>query len=326
MRTGLSVAPATRRRTGRFAAPRRGRASGESKGGAEARRAQLYRGGQPIGEQLPVDAVGHPLQQWAGQLGQAGPAVDAGRVRLLRQPLHEEFRQRHRARQSRLEGGRAFGAYQRVRIMAVWQEQELELLPALQRRQRILQRAPGRRAPGAVAVEAEHDVVGQPGQALEVIGRRCRAEGRAGVADSVLGEGDDVHIAFDDQNHRNVAQRLAHLVGAVQLAALVKERRLRRIQVLRIVFAAFAEDAPAKGDHTAARVADGEHQPMAETVVEPLPAVVGGALDDQPGLEQMRGRARDPIRATSTACPMRPARSRCRTRAAMSSSTPRSRR
>ena len=96
-----------------------------------------------------------------------------------------------------------------VGVVAVRQEQEPELLPALQRRQRVLERAPGRGAACPIAVEAEHHLVAQARETFEGLGRRRGAERRADEAYAVLRERNHVHVAFDDQHARDVAQRLA---------------------------------------------------------------------------------------------------------------------
>ena len=53
----------------------------------------------------------------------------------------------------------AFLADQRIRVVAVGQEQEADLAAFAHLAERILQRAPCRRAARAIAVEAEHHLV-----------------------------------------------------------------------------------------------------------------------------------------------------------------------
>ena len=90
----------------------------------------------------------------------------------------------------------------------------------------------------------------------------------------------DIHVALDDHETLQRRARLAHLVETVELAALVEQRRLRRVQVFRL---ALVDDAAAAGDHAAAGIADREHQPVAEAVVMALAALAlcAVALDDQ---------------------------------------------
>ena len=129
-------------------------------------------------------------------------------------------------------------------------------LPSASTRQRVLQRAPRGLAARGVAVEAEHDGVGQPEQLLHVHRRGRGAERRHRVLDAVLRQRDDVHVALDDDDAAGVADRVARQEQAVELAALREQRRFRRVQVLGL---AVAEHAAAEADHAAAAVVDREH-------------------------------------------------------------------
>ena len=144
------------------------------------------------------------------------------------------------------------------------QEQEARFLAVRQHRQRVLQRAPGGLASGAVAVEAEDHQVGQPEQLLRVDRRRRRAERRHRVVDAVLRERHDVHVAFDDQHPAGVADRVARKIEAVELSSLREERRFRRVEVL---WLAVVEHAAAEADHAAAGIVDREHHAVAKAVV-----------------------------------------------------------
>ncbi len=73
-----------------------------------------------------------------------------------------------------------------------------------------------------------------------------------------------------------VADRPAGEEQPVELASLREERRLRRIQVLRLPV---AQHAAAEADDLAARIVDREHDPIAKPVV----ALAGLAGDDEPG-------------------------------------------
>ena len=74
----------------------------------------------------------------------------------------------------------------------------------------------------------------------------------------------------------------ARAVEAVEVGALVEQRRLGRVEVLRL---ARAHDAPAEGDDAAAPVVDGKHHAAAEAIVGLAVAVVG--LDGEPGLDDL---------------------------------------
>ncbi|TSE23007.1 hypothetical protein Taqua_01934 [Tepidimonas aquatica] len=104
-----------------------------------------------------------------------------------------------------------------------------------------------------------------------------------GVADTVLGQRHHVHVAFHHQRAAGLADGLAGLEEAVQFLALVKQRRFRGVEVFGL---AAVEHAPAKADHLALDVADGEHDAVAEAVVAACAAValVGG--HHQPTLHQ----------------------------------------
>ena len=124
------------------------------------------------------------------------------------------------------EGVGAFLADHAVRVLSVWQEQKAHVAAIFQYRQGGVQGAPGCLAAGAVAVEAEHHAVNQAKQPLEVVlAGRC-AEGGDGVGNAVLGQGNNVHIAFDHQNVFELAILLLGFKQAIQFLALVKYRGL----------------------------------------------------------------------------------------------------
>src|SRR4029450_9314279 len=90
------------------------------------------------------------------------------------------------------------------------------------------------------------------GQAKQLLGmdwRRRRAERRYRIADTMLRERDDVHVALDDHHLAGVANRAAGQVQAVKLAAFGEDRRFLRVEVLGLAApqhpAAEADDAPA---------------------------------------------------------------------------------
>lgn len=90
------------------------------------------------------------------------------------------------------------------------------------------------------------------------------AEGRHGIAQTLLGQGDDVHIAFDHDDFIEVAIVLARFEQAVEFLALVKHRGFRGVQVFRLVV---AQHPATKGNDAATAVADREHHPVAEAVI-----------------------------------------------------------
>lgn len=110
------------------------------------------------------------------------------------------------------------------------EEQEAHALAVLQVRQHRLQGAPGRLAAGLVAVETEQDARYQAEQALDVFLAGRRAEGRHRVADALLGQGDDIHVALDHHDLVEVAILLPGFVESVEFLALVEDRSLREFR------------------------------------------------------------------------------------------------
>ena len=98
-----------------------------------------------------------------------------------------------------------------VRVVFWRQQHETDGLVVGQHFQGVFQCPPGSLAPGRVAVEAEDDAVDLAQQFLDVRRGRGGAQGGDGVADAVLGQGDDVHVAFGDDGNVLLAQRLASL-------------------------------------------------------------------------------------------------------------------
>jgi hypothetical protein len=149
---------------------------------------------------------------------------------------------------------RAFRADQRIRVVSVGQEQEAQLAAFAHLAQRILQRAPRRGSAGAIAVEAEDQLVADRKTRDRCSGVVAGAERRDGVRDASLMKANDVHVAFNDEQASQGSRRLARFVQTVQLAALVEELGLRRVQVFRL---ALVEHASAEADRAAARIAIG---------------------------------------------------------------------
>ncbi len=118
-----------------------------------------------------------------------------------------------------------------------------------------------------------------------MLGRRGRAERRYRVGDAVLMQANRIHIAFNDDEPLEGCAGLPRFPQSIELTPLVEERGLRGVQVFRL---ALVDDPPAEGNDAPARIANREHEPVAEPVVVPLalthlPAV---ALDHEPHLRQ----------------------------------------
>ena len=93
--------------------------------------------------------------------------------------------------------------------------------------------------------------------------------------------GDDVDIAFHRDDGAGLVGGAAGLVEIVKHLALVKERGFRRVQVF--CGHVLGQRPAAEGNDLAARIADGEHDPVAETVIGRC--VV--ADDDEAGLRHL---------------------------------------
>ena len=102
-------------------------------------------------------------------------------------------------------------------------------------RQREVDQPLGGGEAGAVAVEGDDGLGRELPQRLELgLGDRG-AERRDGVVDAGLGERDHVHVALGDDDRAALARRGPRRPDVVERAALVEERRVGRVQVLRLL-------------------------------------------------------------------------------------------
>src|SRR4029078_7708973 len=95
-----------------------------------------------------------------------------------------------------------------------------------------------------------------------MLGRRRGTERRDGVRDASLVKANDVHVAFNDEQASQGSGCLARFEQTVQLAALVEELGLRRVQVLRL---ALVQHASAEADRAAARILHREEDAIVVT-------------------------------------------------------------
>jgi hypothetical protein len=84
------------------------------------------------------------------------------------------------------------------------------------------------------------------------------------IGDPRLREGDHVHVPFDEDQSIELAYGPTRLIEAVEFAPFVKNGRLRRVEVLRLLVTEHPSTEP---DHAPADVPDREHDPIAEAVV-----------------------------------------------------------
>ena len=178
--------------------------------------------------------------------------------------VDQEAAQRHGVAHHARKGIAAVGAHEAVGVVFGGEEQEFDAARVARVGQGALQRLARGAAPGGVAIEAEHHGVGEAQQFLHMLWRAGRAQRGHGVGKAQLGQRHHVHVAFGDQCVALFADRVARLEQAVQFASLVEHRGLGGVEVLGLVV---PQDAAAKANALALDVADGEHDPVAETVV-----------------------------------------------------------
>ena len=122
----------------------------------------------------------------------------------------------------------------------------------------------------------------QAAQDLDVLGAERGAAGGDRGRDAGEVAGHDVGVALDDDGLLVLGDVATGQVDAVEHLALLVDRRLGGVEVLRAVVVV-EQLAGAEADDLAAEVADRPHQPAAEAVVD---AAV--ALADEPAGEQLR--------------------------------------
>src|SRR5213592_3682303 len=88
--------------------------------------------------------------------------------------------------------------------------------------------------------------------------------------------------SLDHHHAAGRANRIARLHQSVDFAALLEERRLRRVQVFGL---SVRDHAPAEADHGAARAEDREHDAVAKAVV-----ALAFVLDDEAAFHEGRFR------------------------------------
>ena len=161
-----------------------------------------------------------------------------------------------------LEGGDARFFHERVGVFTGRHEHEAPFVLFIVLAENGFQRLARGFLPGGVAIEGEIDFLRAFFQLADMGVANGGAEGGDGIFHAVLPQFDDVHIAFG--NEQGALTCLHRLMQAVQLEALVKPRRLRRVQVFRL---RFTHCPRTKGDDFAFDAVDGEDDALAEPVV-----------------------------------------------------------
>ena len=183
--------------------------------------------------------------------------------RPLAVPQHID--QRLGCRQRRLHRRRALLADEIVRVEPVGQKSEVDAGARLQVRQHRIDGAVGRLASGAVAVEAQRRLRHHAPQQLDLILGQRGAERGDRLAEARLRQRHHVHVALDRDDAALVVRGLASTRRIEQDVALVEQRRLGRVQVLRRLVG--IERTATEGDGAALEVGDREHHAVAEAVV-----------------------------------------------------------
>ena len=86
-----------------------------------------------------------------------------------------------------------------------------------------------------------------------------------GGGETGLGQRDDIHVAFCDDERCSLASGFSGGAVVVKTAAFVKELGFRRVQVFRVV--TWVHRATTEGNCSATSVADREHDAVSEGVV-----------------------------------------------------------
>jgi hypothetical protein len=189
-------------------------------------------------------------------------------------------------------------------ILAVGQKQEADRLSTGCRRQRCFQCLPSRGTPGAIAVEAEHHLGGRAREQLQMLGGRGGAEGRNDVGHPELRQGDDIHVAFDDEDRFELAVGLLRLEQTVKLAPLWK---IGVSGEFRYFGLPSPSSRPPKADHASSPIPNREGDAIAKAVAPP-PLLV----EDQTAAQQ-RSRSAGLYRGETAAAVLRAGQSRART-------------
>ncbi len=91
--------------------------------------------------------------------------------------------------------------------------------------------------PASVAVETEDRLGRQAPKHFDLLLGPAPCRARDDLRESRLGQRDHIHIAFDDDDLAGLARGLLGEVHVVELAPFGEERRLRRVQIFRLLVA-----------------------------------------------------------------------------------------
>ena len=197
-------------------------------------------------------------QQVAGEPGAAVGRVGAHCLDFARpEEIHRRLRPLHHG----AERGCAVLADQVVGVAIVRQAREAQRLSGRQKRQCAFCRAPGGALARLVAVETQHRLIDDSPERPQLVLPEGGAERCHGVRETRLGEGDHVHIAFDDHDLLRPPGGVSRLGEAVEHLALPEQRGLGRVEVFRL---RISERAPAERYRKPPPVGDREHDAVAQ--------------------------------------------------------------
>ena len=162
-----------------------------------------------------------------------------------------------------------------VGILAAGQVQHPQFQLALEGQLLHLANGPlGGPNPGAIGVEVQDQALAVAATAelgdLLIAQRRAKSRHRIGDASRV--ERDDVEVALDHDSAIGLANRINRLVEAKEVFALLKDLRLRRVQILGL---SAIEAAAAKANDPALAIRNRHHHTVAKTVIEAIPSPAG---------------------------------------------------
>ena len=196
--------------------------------------------------------------------------------------LPEQVDHRHGLVQKRLHGARAALVQQVVGVLARRHDGEAQRVSRLQQRQRQVDQPVSGAQAGVIAIERHHRFARDAPEQLQLrLGDRG-AKRRQRGGEPRLDQRDDVHVALGDDERGALAGRLARGAVVVERPPLVEKQRLGAVDVLGVV--GRVHRPATEGDAVPARVADREHDAVAEGVVVPIPRLRGlgqPAIEDQ---------------------------------------------
>ncbi|MCU0313384.1 MAG: hypothetical protein MUC84_04905 [Solirubrobacteraceae bacterium] len=190
-------------------------------------------------------------------------ALGLAQVPALELALDPEAHERHRRRGPLAQAVGALRGEQVRGVLPGGQRHDAQLQPAARGDARGLEH---RLLAGAVGVEREQDHRREPRQLGHLVVGERGAHQADGVHEARLVHRDHVGVALAEQHLPRLRRRRARQVGAEQVAALVVDGVVGRVDVLRLLVG--ADGAPAEPEHAPARVAERELEPPAEEVVE----------------------------------------------------------